>query len=231
MLKVRLHGADTNTMKLPSGFTVAIFDFDETMIDLERQHTAASAALCRELGSDYVRMPESWRRGSGRRVIDDVRDLRTFFRWDRDVEELFTMRQRHFDELCRTGDHALMPGVERTAHALHARGLILAVTSSAVGSSIDAILRRFGLRNLFSVIVDGSQVQRAKPHPEAYLLTARRLGVRPGDCLVFEDSEVGVASAKAAGMYCLAVRNPHAQQYQNLEAADRVVESFDEIAL
>jgi HAD superfamily hydrolase (TIGR01509 family) len=216
-------------MKLLLDFTAAIFDFDETMIDLERQHTDASAALCRELGDDYERMPEEWRLGSGRRVIDDVRDLRDFFGWERDVDELFALRQLHFDELCRTADLELLPGVERVVRALHARGITLAVTSSAVGSSIDAILRRFRLRELFALIVDGSAVVRGKPDPEAYLLTAERLGVGAGECVVFEDSEVGVASAKAAGMKCIAVRNPHAQQRQNLDAADAVVASFDEV--
>jgi beta-phosphoglucomutase len=231
LLKVRLHGADTTTMKLPIRFTAAIFDFDETMIDLERQHTDASAALCRELGDDYERMPESWRRGSGRRVIDDVRDLREFFGWQRDVDELFALRQQHFDRLCDTADLALLPGVERTVRALHERGVTLAVASSAVGGSIDAILRRFGLRSLFALIVDGSEVVHGKPDPEAYLLTARRLGVTPGECIVFEDSAVGVAAAKAAGMECIAIRNPHAQQRQDLSAADAVLESFEELVL
>jgi HAD superfamily hydrolase (TIGR01509 family) len=218
-------------MKLPPRFAAAIFDFDETIVDLEPQHTGASAALCQELGDDYQRMPESWRRGSGRRVVDDVRDLRAFFGWEEGFDELFAMRQRHFDELCRTADLELLPGVERTIRSLCAQGLVLAVTSSAVGSSIDALLRRFGLRELFTVIIDGSHVQRGKPDPEAYLLTAEKLGIAPRDCVVFEDSEVGVASANAAGMFSVAIRNPHAQQRQNLDAADVVLESFEELVL
>jgi sugar-phosphatase len=216
-------------MKLPTRFTVAIFDFDETMIDLERQHTDASVALCRELGDDYDRMPESWRHGSGRRVIDDIGDLRAFFGWAQEVDELFERRQRHFDALCRTAELALLPGVERTVRALDERAITLAVTSSAVGSSIEAILRRFGLRELFALIVDGGEVTRGKPDPEAYLITAQRLGVAPADCVVFEDSEIGVAAAKAAGAYCIAVRNPDAQQRQDLSAADAVLESFEEL--
>jgi len=46
-------------MKLPTRFRAAIFDFDETMIDLEQQHNDASAILCRELGDDYERMPRA----------------------------------------------------------------------------------------------------------------------------------------------------------------------------
>jgi HAD superfamily hydrolase (TIGR01509 family) len=209
----------------------AIFDFDETIIDLEPQHTAAHSALARALGEDYERMPESFRTGSGRRIIDDIRDMRAFFGWTAPEEELFAIRQRHFDEACRHSHLELMPGVERVVRELHARGLTLAVTSSAVGDAIDAILRRLGLREYFALIVDGSEVVHGKPNPEAYLLTMRRLGVTAEECIVFEDSHVGVVAAKAAGAYTIAVRNPRALQRQDLSAADVVLESMGEFRL
>jgi HAD superfamily hydrolase (TIGR01509 family) len=199
------------------------------MIDLERQHTAAYAALCRELGSDYEQMPEEFRRGSGRRVIDDLHDLRYFFGWPHPPAEIFERRHLHFREACRQDDLELLPGVERVVRALHRLGVPLAITSSAVGDTIDELLRRFALRDCFALIVDGSEVTRAKPDPEAYLLTARRLGVDPRRSVVFEDSRVGVLAAKSAGTFCIAVRNPHAQSVQDLSAADLVLGSFDEV--
>jgi beta-phosphoglucomutase len=214
---------------LPRHIDAAIFDFDETMIDLEAQHTAASLALCRDFGADYREMPEEWRKGSGRRVIDDVRDLRAHFGWEPSIEALFALRQRHFDEACERGSLTLLPGVERIVHALHAAGTRLAITSSAVGSSIDTILRRFDLREQFELVVDGRDVKRGKPDPEAYLLTLRRLEARADQCVVFEDSTVGVAAAKAAGICCIAVRNPRAQLPQDLGAADLVLGSLEEL--
>ena len=220
----------TPPRNFPRTVSAAIFDFDETMIDLERQHTAAYERICRALGSDYSRMPESFRKGSGRRVIDDMREMKAFFGWERSVEDVFAERQRYFDDECLRGNLELMPDVEKTVRLLHALGITLAVTSSAVRSSIEAILQRFALRDLFAVIVDGSEVQRGKPDPEAYRVTAARLGVAPAECVVFEDSEVGVGSAKAAGMYCIAVRNPRAQIRQDLGRADCVVASFAEVS-
>lgn len=199
------------------------------MIDLEAQHHAAHRALCEEMGSDYEALPESFRTASGNRIIDDVRRMRAFFGWQEREEELFARRHAHFLYACRTAPLELMPGVERFVRALHARGITLAVTSSAVGDAIDEILRRFGLRDLFALIVDGSEVAHGKPDPEAYLLTARKLGVAPAECVVFEDSRVGVVAAKRAGMTCVAVRNPRALQWQDLSQADRVVGSFEEL--
>ena len=124
-----------------------------------------------------------------------------------------------------------MPGVDKVVRALHARGITLAVASSAVRKSIEAILRRFGLRELFAVIIDGSEVRHGKPDPEANVVTASRLKVKPEECVVFEDSTVGVQAAKAAGMFCIAVRNPGAQMLQNLSEADVRIDSFDDLDL
>jgi beta-phosphoglucomutase len=216
---------------LPRRFRAAIFDFDETMIDLEPQHTAAYSALCLELGSDYRMMPEAFRTGSGRRVIDDVLEMRELFGWTMKLDDLMDIRQRHFDNACALAPLELLPGVERVARDLRAHGATLAVTSSAVASSIDAILRRTGIRSLFELIVDGSEVIHAKPDPEAYLLTAHKLRIEPEECVVFEDSHVGVLAARGAGMYCVAIRNPLAQQYQDLRAADVVLHSFEDITV
>jgi HAD superfamily hydrolase (TIGR01509 family) len=206
-----------------------VFDFDETLIDLEPQHTGAHSALCHDLGSNYADLPEAMRKSSGNRIVDDIRQMREHFGWSDSEEELFARRQRHFDDLCVSAPLELMAGVPETVTTLHARGFTLAITSSAVGSSIDAILRRLGLRDYFSLIVDGSEVVHGKPDPQAYLLTARRLGVRPEECVVIEDSHVGVLAAKRAGMFCIAVPNPRAQTPQDVSAADVILGRIDEV--
>jgi HAD superfamily hydrolase (TIGR01509 family) len=227
-LKLGVHLGEPNTDERNKPSAI-IFDFDETIIDLEPQHTAAHAALCRDYDSDYATMPESFRRGSGRRIIDDIREMKAHFGWSASEEELFTRRQQHFDAVCATSDLIAMPGVHEVIRAFEAKGIPLAITSSAVASSIEAILTRLGLREAFPLIVDGSEVEHGKPDPEAYLLTARRLGVAPERCVVFEDSEVGVLAAKRAGMFCIAVRNPRAQEQQDLSAADLVLEGMGEV--
>jgi beta-phosphoglucomutase len=205
-------------------FDAAIFDFDETMIDLEPQHTHASSCLARALGGEYLSLPEDFRTRSGSRILDDVAEMRAHFGWSQSIEELLAIRQRFFMESCRSADLRLLPGIDDAVGMLHAAGYRLAVTSSAVGDSIDEILSRLGLRDCFELIVDGSEVSRGKPDPEPYLVTAARLGVEPRRCIVFEDSHVGVLAAKRAGAYCVAVRNPRAQVTQDLSAADVVVE-------
>lgn len=235
VLEVGLHGAGTLTMRerprnFPHRVEAAIFDFDETMIDLEPQHTAASSRLAKAMGSRYEEMGEEFRKGSGRRVIDDIRDMRSTFGWQRPVEDLLAERQRYFEQEIATATNLhLMTGVESMVSALQERRITLAITSSAVRNSIETVLDRFGLLSRFEVIVDGSEVERGKPDPQAYLVTAGRLGVDPAQCVAFEDAAVGVRAAKAAGMFCIAVRNPRAQIFQDLAPADVIVSSFEEV--
>jgi HAD superfamily hydrolase (TIGR01509 family) len=213
------------------GIDAVIFDFDETIIDLEPQHTAAHEALCNEQRSDYQQMPEAFRRGSGRRIIDDIRDMKSQFNWSDSEDDLFTRRQKHFDAICERADLRAMNGVIEIIRALQREQVTLAITSSAVRASIEAILIRLALRDAFTLIVDGSEVAHGKPDPEAYLVTARKLDVAPSACIVFEDSEVGVLAAKRAGMFCVAVRNPRALTHQDLSPADGIVDSMTEIEI
>jgi HAD superfamily hydrolase (TIGR01509 family) len=206
----------------------ALFDFDETMIDLETQHHAAHRALCMAMNADFDALPENIRLRSGSRIIDDIHDMRAHFGWSEPEAELFAVRHRYFVDAVRDAELELLPGVVRAVRELHAAGLRLAITSSAMSDVIDDILRRFELRDFFELIVDGSDVARGKPNPEAYLVTAAKLGVEPAECIVFEDSNVGVLAAKAAGMTCVAIRHGAALEWQDLSAADQVFSSFDD---
>ena len=74
------------------------------------------------------------------------------------------------------------------------------LVTTASGESVGAILRQFDLGRAFDLVVTGDEVTRHKPDPEAYLLALARLQLEPAKCLAFEDSDVGVASARAAGI-------------------------------
>lgn len=80
-----------------------------------------------------------------------------------------------------------------------------AVGSNAEPENIDFVLESFNLRRFFRLVVNGMQVQRPKPFPDIYLKAAEELGVKPADCIVFEDSPTGVEAARAAGMRVVGV--------------------------
>jgi beta-phosphoglucomutase-like phosphatase (HAD superfamily) len=105
----------------------------------------------------------------------------------------------------------------------------------AIGTSLDRtiltrILENLGLKNAFEVIVTGDQIKNGKPDPETYLRVAEALRIAPEQCVVLEDAATGIASAKAAFMYCIAINNPQAIT-QDLAQADHTVSSLYEVTL
>lgn len=83
---------------------------------------------------------------------------------------------------------------------LQKQGVKMAVGSSAMRINVDFVLDRCGIAKYFSAIADGEQVKKAKPAPDIFLLAAKKLGLAPSECFVFEDAFVGVEAARAAGM-------------------------------
>jgi HAD superfamily hydrolase (TIGR01509 family) len=96
------------------------------------------------------------------------------------------------------------PGVRDFIAAARARGLALAIATSADRIKLDGNLAEMGLpESTFQACVTGSEVRHKKPHPEVFLTAAARLGLPPARCLVIEDAPNGIRAAKAAGSPCL----------------------------
>ncbi|MNC69667.1 Beta-phosphoglucomutase [compost metagenome] len=86
------------------------------------------------------------------------------------------------------------------------------------------ILDKLNIAGLFDAIVDGSKVSKAKPDPEVFLTACRELRLQPGECVVFEDAEAGVAAAKAAGMRVVGIG-----KHEALPEADHVIAGLHEL--
>ncbi len=84
-------------------------------------------------------------------------------------------------------------------------GRPIGLGSNAERANIDFTLDRAGIRDCFAAVLDGNQVEKAKPAPDIYLRLASLLGVSPSECIVFEDSPTGVAAARSAGMRVVGV--------------------------
>ena len=104
----------------------------------------------------------------------------------------------------------------------------LAVASSSPLRVINFVLDMFSLQEYFPVVVSGECTENGKPHPDIYLHTAKRLEVEPSECVAIEDSINGVKSAKAAGMYCIAVPDKRLSQIE-FQNADIIVPNLNRI--
>jgi HAD superfamily hydrolase (TIGR01509 family) len=123
----------------------------------------------------------------------------------------------------------LIDGATDAVHRLAAK-YPLGLASSSNREIIDTVLDVAGLAACFSATVSSEEVAHGKPAPDVYLEAARRLGVEPMQCAAIEDSHGGIRSAKAAGMYVIAVPNPlYPPDEESLAQADKVIRSLAEL--
>jgi len=115
---------------------------------------------------------------------------------------------------------AFIPGIVPLLHDLRGRGYRLGLVTGSSQSVVDDNLDHDGVVGLFDAIVTGDQVSQGKPHPEPYQMAAARLGFPSARCLVVENALLGIQSAKAAGMQCVALETSLPAEL--LSAADRV---------
>lgn len=198
-------------------YLALIFDLDGVVIDSMPTHTLAWERYLEDNGID-PRDVEA--RMHGKRNDDLVRDLFGSHLSAAAVFEHGAAKERLFRELIGgTLEAKLVPGV-REFLAEASKTVPLAVGTNAEPANVDFTLNGAGVRQYFRAIVDGSQVARAKPAPDVYLRGAELMGVAPANCIVFEDSPVGIEAARAAGMRVVGVLT-HAAKLDNVDLAIR----------
>jgi beta-phosphoglucomutase len=192
-----------------------LFDLDGVVVDSMPTHTLAWEQY---LEAHDIDPRDVEARMHGKRNDDLVRDL---FGADLSADAVFehgAAKERLFRELIgSTLEAKLVPGI-REFLANASKSVPLAVGTNAEPANVDFILNGAGIRKYFRAIVDGSQVARAKPAPDVYLRCAELLGVEPANCIVFEDSPVGIDAARAAGMRVVGLLT-HAARLENVDVA------------
>src|SRR5437763_10139641 len=138
-------------------------------------------------------------------------------------------RRARCDELVREG-LTPMPGFDALIERLTAHDYRRGLASTSSRDWVDFIVDGLGVRHRFDALVAGDEVSARKPAPDVYLRAAERLGVAPEECVALEDSAPGVASARAAGMACVAVPN-RVTVHHDLTAANRRVTHLGEVTL
>ena len=125
----------------------------------------------------------------------------------------------------------MKPGAKEYLHKLRSRGAKLAVATGLPAELYEPALHNHGIYDFFHAICGADEVRYGKSRPDIFLLTAKKLGVQPSDCLVFEDILQAVKSAKSAGMAVCGVFDKASEKdWEEIKKeADYVIRSFREI--
>lgn len=201
-----------------------IFDMDGVIVDSEPRHERAYLDVVRDIGygeshglrfADYI----------GRSDQELWLDFLAKHKPPHSLDDLLAMKRRRIVEILRS-EQPLFDGLPALVEKLAAR-CKLALASGSERPVVEEVLALGGLRQYFSAVVSGSDIQRGKPEPDIFLRSAELLGVRPELCWVIEDSKPGVAAALAAGMRVIAITNTHPAD--ELRHATDVVRTYGEI--
>lgn len=122
-----------------------------------------------------------------------------------------------------------LPGAIELIRSLGQHSIKMAIASSAPPENIHIIIRRLGIEDCFQAIVWGREVAEGKPSPQIFLRAATKLEAEPENCVVIEDSVVGVTAAKSAVMKCVAVTNSHPRN--SLQEADLIVDTLEAVSV
>ncbi len=193
------------------------FDFNGTLSDdeplLARLYVEQFAELGRPITAD-----EYYEQLAGR---TDEEMYRIWFGESRDA----WIEDRLDRYVALAADGSTVTPETREALLFAASRVPVAVVSAAFRREIDAVIDGAGIGAALSLVITQDDVARGKPDPEGYLAAARLLGVEPAQLLVFEDTPTGVAAAKAAGAYVVALTGTLGAE--RLREADELVARID----
>jgi beta-phosphoglucomutase len=180
-----------------------VFDLDGTLTDNMAWHAEAFALFLKRHGLPELTM-------AMRQRIDGKRNSEIFpilFERELTPEEISAYAEEKESAYREISRERLEPtaGAITLIECLSARGIGVALATSAPQKNVEHTLNAIGLADRIAVIARSDDVPRGKPFPDVFLHAARELGVAPERCLAFEDAPVGVAAARGAGMRCVAI--------------------------
>ncbi|KAA9331478.1 HAD-IA family hydrolase [Hymenobacter busanensis] len=180
-----------------------IFDMDGVLIDNTRYQARAFQLLFRELGLDTNALT-LLKRLNG---MPATNILKTVFRYPVPEKQLklYADRREFLYRVLYWDKRQELAGLTRFLEAARAAGFKLGLGTGSAPETIDYIIDHLHLRRFFDVVVGKDDVDHGKPHADTFAVVAKKLGVPPARCVVFEDAILGEQAAYRARMRCIGV--------------------------
>lgn len=175
-----------------------LFDMDGVIFDTENAYFDIWTQVFREFGYKMTKEIYISVMGTGRKNV-----IRTFldeYGGDLPVIEMYKEKDRRLEEAIRTDKVLMKEGVIEILRFLKESGCAIALATSAKRDRVMHQLKNANIEKEFDVIISGDEVENSKPDPEIFLRAAQKLGVKPENCIVIEDSPAGIRAAYNAKM-------------------------------
>ena len=208
-----------------------LFDMDGLVLDTEKLYTRfwqeAAKALGYPMTKEQALGMRSLNRGAG------LAKLQSYFGPSVDYDVIRNKRIELMDAFVEQEGVTLKPGIHELLAFLKEHGIKTAIATSSPLERTLLYLGSVGLKNSFDELVSGYMVEKGKPEPDIYLYAAEKLGVKPENCMVLEDSPAGILAGYRAG--CIPVMIPDQDEpdedtakmlYAKVESLTEVINLF-----
>lgn len=194
-----------------------LFDLNGTMINDMKYHNDAWHAILNDKLGLNISYPDVKKEmyGKNEELLNRVFGKNHFTA--EQVDEISMEKERRYQEAFLPS-LKLIEGLHDFLAVAKQHDIKMAIGSAAIPFNIDFVIDGLKIRSYFDAIVSANDVKLSKPHPETFLNAAEALGVKPEECVVFEDVPKGVESANRAGMKCFVVTSTHhIEEFNNFE--------------
>lgn len=211
------------------GIKAVIFDLDGTLIDSMWVWSGLDEAYMKKY---HLESPQGFPESVEGMSIEEVAEyfLKEFPTLTSSKKELIEewLEMAHTIYMTQV---SLKSGALELLEELKKRGIKIGIATSNLYSLAIDTLRALGVEDIFDTILSSGQVSAGKPAPDVYLEVAKKLGISPKDCLVFEDVPMGILAGKRAGMTVCAVEDDFSknQREKKKELANYYIQNFYQV--
>ncbi|OGS33892.1 MAG: phosphatase [Elusimicrobia bacterium RIFOXYC2_FULL_34_12] len=203
-----------------------IFDMDGVIIDSEPMHLRVNKKIFKRLGLK-ISLKE-YRNFIGSTNTEMWTTFKKEYELHQTIPELVKIQVSDTLKDLKKSKEKPISGIVSLLKELKKNNIRIGLASSSPLENINLVLKIFKIKKYFSAIVSGEDLKRSKPAPDIFLKAAKKLKVKPEECIVIEDSEKGVQAAKSAGMKCIGYKNKNSGN-QNLSKADLIIKNFSKL--
>jgi len=203
------------------GIKGLIFDLDGVVVDTAKYHYLAWKKLAGELGFEFTEKDNERLKGVSRiQSLEILLEVGGVQLGEEAKTDLATKKNNDYLEyIMKMTPEEILPGVLDILEVSRKNGLKTAIGSASKNAI--TILERVDLLKYFDQVIDGNKVSKAKPDPEVFLMAASEMGIKPEECIVFEDAEAGIEAAVNGSFHVVGIGDQ-----KTLNKAEMVIPGF-----